>query len=152
MNSMPFLAGVRRASAVFLLLAAALAGGCATKITMETASIKTGRAVNASGDLREEEDDFETTDVAAVAWAEFLNVHGSHQVRFQWFNDEDELVLDSGPVPLSPDASKLYDVRRAWSVLPIHGHPPAQMTGDWTIKVLLDGKPLDELEIEIDKP
>jgi hypothetical protein len=132
--------------------AALFLGGCATKIVMRTAALKTGRSVNAAGDLVGEDDDFRTTDGAAVAWVEFTDVHGDHVVRFQWFNDADQLVLDSGPVSLSPGGGLVYPSRRVWSTLPIHGHPASQMPGDWTIKVLLDGKLLKKLSIEIDKP
>lgn len=136
------------------LFASALAAllllcGCATKIKMEPTGAKIGAAVDpTNGMLLGEDDEFDITDTQVVAWMEFKNAYGAHTVRFKWTNDDDELVLDSGPIPVTTD-DKLYEVRRVWSALPVRGASAQFMPGDWEVQIFFDGEEYETLDFDI---
>jgi len=125
---------------------------CATKIEMKPTSIKLGAGIDKdTGSLTEEREKFRSTEKQAVAWAQFANAYGRHMARFKWFNDEEQLVLDSGPIPITDD-DKLYEWRRVWSTLPILDSPAQLMPGDWTVEVYFDGEKIETLEFGLEGP
>lgn len=140
-----------RAMNVFLSAAVcvALLCGCTTKIVMKPTGTKIGGGIETTnGNLVDERSSFRVTDERAVAWVEFANAYQSHTARFKWFNPRDELVLDSGPVPVTND-DKLYVRRRVWSTLPIRNAPAQFMTGGWEVQVLFDGKKIETLKFDL---
>ncbi len=130
-------------------VAALCAASCATKIEMRPEGTRLGSGVNPdTGALLDARTRFRVSDAEAVAWIEFKNAFGRHTARFQWFNDDGELVLDSGPVPVTSD-DKLYAWRRVWSSLPIRGAPAQLMPGDWRVLVYFDDKKIETLKFNI---
>lgn len=123
---------------------------CATKIKMQTLAVKTGWEINPKyGALINERSEFKSTDKQAVAWVEFTQARGSHTTRFQWFNPDGALVLDSGPIDVVPEAGMVYERRRTWSVLPIKDHPAELMPGKWKVDILFDNKKIDSAKLSI---
>lgn len=123
--------------------------GCRTTITMQPTDFAVGARVNQqSGDLRDVRDTFRTSDPQAVAWIEFKNAHGTYPTRFRWINPEGLVVLDSGPLRVSPD-EQLYRVRRVWSVLPIHGAQAELMPGKWKVEFWFRGEKVETLKFRI---
>lgn len=124
---------------------------CTTKIEMKPTSISMGGGIDdKTGKLIDAGEEFKSTDTEAVAWAEFQNAYGKHTARFRWFNEREQLVLDSGPIPVTDD-DMLYAWRRVWSTLPIKNSPAQLMPGDWTVKVYFDGEKIETLEFEIEE-
>lgn len=124
--------------------------GCASKITMETRAIKTGLEVNPEyGSLTTVRESFKTTDAQAITWIEFSKAHGTHTTRFKWYNPDGNLVLDSGPIDIAPPSGQVFDRYRAWSTLPIKGHPAEMMPGKWKVEVYFDNKKIDSVKLSI---
>ena len=141
--------GVVSLGALVATLAAGVMLGCAHKIVMEPTKFQMGVAVvKTTGDLAGVQKTFRTGDEQAVAWVEFANAHGDHTARFRWFNERDELVLDTGPLAISPGAG-LYAYRRVWSILPIRGAPAQLMPGDWHVEVLFNDKKVETLKFTL---
>lgn len=136
--------------AVTALGAAWIAAGCATKIVMEPTRFALGRSVDVeTGALQGERNVFKANDEQVVAWVQFKNAAGRSTVRFKWYNDEEELVLDSGPQRVVPD-DQLYTWRRAWSVLPVKDAPASLMRGDWRVDIYFNDKRVKKLGFDID--
>jgi hypothetical protein len=123
--------------------------GCATEIEMKPKSFKLGSQIlTKDGVLDTPRSYFKSNDNQAIAWVEFEQAHGTHTVRFRWFNDRDELVKDSGIIQVSPDG-QLYRWRRVWSILPIKDAPAQLMPGDWHVDIYFDDDKVETLKFEI---
>ncbi len=139
----------RTAISVAAMAVLMLASSCATKIVMEPAKYRMGSEVDRNtGTLVDTRDTFTTTDEQAVAWVSVKNAYGSRPFRFKWYNPENELVLDSGPVPVTDD-NLLYKYRYVWSTLPIAESPAALMAGKWEVKIFFKDKKVETLTFKI---
>jgi hypothetical protein len=126
--------------AAAVLLTGWLLGCSSNKIVMRPGSTQVGAGVDENtGALKNVSTRFQVTDDHVVAWAEFNNAFKGHTARFQWFNPEELLVLDSGPIPIVTD-DQLYAWRRVWSVMPIKDSAAVFTPGTWRVDIYFDQK------------
>lgn len=141
---------MRRVISCTLVVALVMAvSGCAQKIVMKPKSAKIGSAYDArTGELKDKRSSFRVTDRQVVAWIEFENAHGDHTARFKWYNPDGIVVLDSGPIPVTPD-EQWYKVRRVWSVLPVKGASASMMPGKWKVETYFGQDRIDTLKFKL---
>ncbi|HMP89435.1 MAG TPA: hypothetical protein PJ991_04500 [Kiritimatiellia bacterium] len=134
-----------------VLLLAVLVTGCKQpSILMKPEIMRTGGAIDEStGELKDIRNAFSSDDAQIVAWVSFLQAHGNQTARFKWYNPEDYLVLDSGPIAISPD-NMLYEWRSVWSVLPVKNTSAEHMPGRWKVFTYMNNKKIGTLYLTVD--
>lgn len=100
---------------------------------------------------------FSTEDKEVIAYLKCSNLTGEHKLRWEWYDPNGKLYLSTGNYPLYTSSGKYVKEATAWHRLSISGEKAVNYSGDWQVKVYLDGDTIASkgftIEvIDIDKP
>lgn len=91
-----------------------------------------------------------TREAEVSLWVRFRDVAGTHTARVRWIDPFGRLHLDSGPVVVNPEGG-LRAAAGLTSTLPIQGGPAELLPGTWTAEVSIDGRPLLQRRITLER-
>lgn len=82
---------------------------------------------------------FTTEDAEVVANVVLQNVSGEHSLVWEWYDPSGKVYVKSQALPVSVPADKFYRTMTFWHRLPIRDEKAALLTGEWKVRLLLDG-------------
>lgn len=134
-----------------LILALALIS-CATQQSVEkppTPQIQKlvlAKGVDESGTVDvplDSTNEFTTDDPQVVALVAMDNMHGTHQLRWEWLTPDNSVYLATKNTPIEVSKGKFLPKTTAWHQISLKDDPAAEIPGQWTVKMYVDDEMFD---------
>jgi hypothetical protein len=93
--------------------------------------------------------------VEVTAYLKFENMHGRHNIRWDWISPDGKVYLSTDNYPVEVSEGKFKKEYTTWHSLLIKDEKAAAHIGDWQVKIYLDGelhttKPFTIIAADID--
>jgi len=82
---------------------------------------------------------FTTEDQEVVSFIAYENLSGKHQLRWEWYDPEGKLYSRTRHYPIRSSMNKYIKRGSAWHKMSIKGTKAQYLSGEWNVKIYLDG-------------
>lgn len=88
----------------------------------------------------DERTEFTSRDPQVVALAKFRNLVGDHRLHWEWIAPDGRRYHRSSPFAVQMAPGYYRPKVTVWQALPIRDEDTARQTGDWTVRLFMDGR------------
>jgi hypothetical protein len=87
--------------------------------------------------------EFSNEDQQVAALLTLQNVSGDHKIRWEWIDPKGKVYLATNNAPVHVTRGKYLPTLTAWHRISLKDEPAADIPGEWSVKVFLDGELAD---------
>ena len=122
--------------------------GCSTKVMRPIPAFTISKVIFAKGIdtngvndfLLKPTQNFYTTDSEIIAYVEFANLSGTHNIHWEWYAPDENLYFMSKPVQLKSNDGKYIKKGTSWHKIMIYGEKAQNLIGTWKVKIFIDNE------------
>lgn len=81
---------------------------------------------------------FSIRDTYVVSHIKYANLHGKHNLKWEWYNPEGELYQSTGKYEIKSNQNSWYKKGSASHKISVSGTKAADYPGTWTVRIYLD--------------